>query len=76
MFNAKAQRVITAALPALGLVLVAGLGTGCQAKQTLRATHAPTYSYIHDPEALAEVELWPEMTTVSGYEVISVSERE
>ncbi|MEM9883886.1 MAG: hypothetical protein AAF800_13320 [Planctomycetota bacterium] len=51
--------------PRLNLVAalaLAGLGVGplgCSHRPTPRVTHAPTYSYLRDAEALAEVDLWP-----------------
>lgn len=63
--------------PALlvGVILLGGSALGCQNKPPLRITHAPTYSYMHDADARAEVELWPDVPTAAGYDVISISER-
>lgn len=60
----------------LGVTAWCGVTFGCQRTQPLRVTHAPTYSYMHDADARAEVALWPEVTTAAGYDVITVSERE
>jgi len=39
-----------------------GLATGgCSSKPSVRISHAPTYSFMNDPDARAEVELWPAM---------------
>ncbi|MBB6431282.1 hypothetical protein [Algisphaera agarilytica] len=43
----------------LALGLFGSLGVGCTSAPTIRISHAPTYSYLQDPEARAAVELWP-----------------
>lgn len=45
------------------LILAVGLcglaSVGCGESRSVRISHAPTYSYLQDPDALAEVALWP-----------------
>lgn len=65
------RTLAVACLAALGLSAV-----GCAETRTLRESHAPTYSYMHDADARAEVDLWPQVPTAAGYEVVAISERE
>lgn len=47
------------------LILIAVAGClaagGCAPTPTARVSHPPTYSYVHDPVAAAEVASWPDM---------------
>ncbi|MEM9882144.1 MAG: hypothetical protein AAF800_04415 [Planctomycetota bacterium] len=47
------------AIPALALAALGLTAVGCSHRPTPRVTHAPTYSYLQDAEALAEIDLWP-----------------
>ena len=46
-------------LAALSLCLPAVFGLGCGTAPAERLSHAPTYSYLNDAEARAEIDLWP-----------------
>ena len=58
LFSAPTSRPSAAAL---AVCLAALLSVGCTARPAARASHAPTYSYVHDPLAAAEVASWPQM---------------
>ncbi|MEM9419053.1 MAG: hypothetical protein AAGA25_08410 [Planctomycetota bacterium] len=45
----------------VALGLLGSLSVGCTTEPTVRISHAPTYSYLQDPDARAAVELWPAM---------------
>lgn len=43
------------------LGLVGSVSVGCAGSPTVRVSHAPTYSYMQDADARAEIDLWPVM---------------
>ncbi len=50
----------------LAVVLCGLASVGCSESQSIRISHAPTYSYLQDPDAMAEVALWPSVPGSPG----------
>lgn len=50
-------------LATLSLTVILGLlgsgSVGCAGSAPVRVSHAPTYSYMQDADARAEIDLWP-----------------
>lgn len=55
--------IATAALASVALLGTLG---GCSQRPTPRVSIAPTYSYMHDETAMAEIELWPQPYVAEG----------
>ncbi|MEM9914400.1 MAG: hypothetical protein AAF911_05520 [Planctomycetota bacterium] len=60
------HRIPLRTLAVMACVLAAWTATGCGTAPTIRISHAPTYSYLQDPEARAEIELWPAIPGEAG----------
>jgi len=58
----------------VGLAVLGLASVGCAQQRPPRVTLAPTYSYVHDADALAEVERWPEVPTAVGGRVAIVEQ--